>query len=64
MRQSDEILGQGKLKDALSSCYTAAKIYNEEGETTYRCMLIEKKTFETTTPFPTLPPQPVNTPTR
>jgi len=55
MRQSDELLEQGKLKDALSSCYTAAKIYNEEGEITYRCMLIERKIFETSTPFPALP---------
>jgi len=62
MRQSDEFLEQGKIQDALNTCYSAAKIYNEEGEITYRCTLIEQKIFESSTPVPTLSPQPKNTP--
>ena len=54
MRQSDEFLEQGKIQDTLNTCYSAEKIYNEEGEITYRCTLIEQKIFESSTPVPTL----------
>ena len=53
LRQSDELLDQGKPTDGLNSCYAAAKIYDEEGEITYRCMLIEQKIFGTPAPVST-----------
>lgn len=59
MEQSNEFLEQGKLTDALNSCYEAAKYYNDEGVTSYSCMKIEQKIYGTPTPFPTPSPQPV-----
>jgi hypothetical protein len=53
LRQSDELLNQRKLTDALNSCNAAAKIYDEEGEISYRCMLIEQKIFGTPAPVST-----------
>jgi hypothetical protein len=59
MRQSDEFVEQGKLTEALNSCYEAAKYYNDEGVTSYSCMMIEQKIYGTPTPFSTPSPQPV-----
>jgi hypothetical protein len=43
LQESIDLLDQGKTIDALNSCYLAARIYDEEGEITYRCMLFEQK---------------------
>ncbi len=55
LRQSDDFLQQGKLIDALNACYTAARIYDQEGATTYRCLEIEQLIYGTPTPFPEQP---------
>jgi hypothetical protein len=52
VRWTDRLLRAGKLTQALDACHGAEKIYNEEGEITYHCMMIEKRICETTTPVP------------
>jgi hypothetical protein len=52
VRRSDGFLEEGKLTEALDACHEAEKIYNEEGEITYHCMLIEERILEITTPVP------------
>ncbi len=45
-RRTDKLLKQGKLPDALEACKRAAKIWNQEGATGYRCLSIEQQLEE------------------
>jgi len=61
LRQSDDLLQQGRLMDALNACHTAAKFYDEEGATSYQCLEIEQQLTGTSTPFPAPSPTPTRT---
>jgi hypothetical protein len=61
LQQSDNLLKEGKLTDALNSCYRAAKIYDEEGGVSYKCMLIEQRILGAPTLFPLPSPKPSET---
>ncbi|HET7089038.1 MAG TPA: hypothetical protein VFL17_10335 [Anaerolineae bacterium] len=43
LKQSEELFQQSEVTEALNVCWTAAKLYDEEGATTYRCMKIESQ---------------------
>jgi hypothetical protein len=52
MRRADRFIEEGKSTEALDNCHAAEIIYNEEGEITYHCLMIEKRISETITPVP------------
>ncbi len=58
LRQSDAYVHEGKLTTALAYCKKAAEIYDEEGATSYQCMMIDQKINGTPTPVPMAPPPP------
>ena len=58
LRQSDTFLQQGELPTALAYCKKAAQIYDEEGATTYHCMMIDQAINGTPTALPIASPPP------
>jgi hypothetical protein len=52
VKKSDRFLKEGKSTEALNTCREAEKLYNEEGETTDHCLLIEQQVLGTATPMP------------
>jgi hypothetical protein len=58
LRQSDAFLQEGKLSTALAYCKKAAEVYDEEGATSYHCMIIGQRINGTPTALPTASPPP------
>jgi len=50
VRRSDRFLAEGNLSEALDACHEAEQIYNEEGEITYHCMMVEARIFGNAAP--------------